>query len=190
MRQRSTEEQAHPYGSAVGQLIDQFATLPGIGRKSAERLAHHVLASPRDEALRLAEAIQKVKDAVHPCSQCFNLTEGELCAICRDAKRQRHIALHRGAAPRRRCIGGSGCLPRSVSRLAGPDFAVGRGRAGRSDDRPADPARAEYRGHRDCNGYKSDRRRGWNGPVYLEPSGRRTGENHPPRPRESRPAAY
>jgi recombination protein RecR len=89
-RQRFNEEQAHPYGPAVGQLIEQFATLPGIGRKSAERLAHHVLASPREEAMRLAEAIRQVKDAVHPCSQCFNLTEGELCAICRDPKRQRH----------------------------------------------------------------------------------------------------
>jgi recombination protein RecR len=90
MRQRISDEQAHPYGSAVAQLIEQFATLPGIGRKSAERLAHHVLASPRDEATRLAEAILRVKDAVHPCSQCFNLTEGELCSICRDSKRQRH----------------------------------------------------------------------------------------------------
>ena len=91
MRQRPSDEQAHPYGSAVAQLIDQFATLPGIGRKSAERLAHHVLASPRNEALRLAEAIQRVKEAVHPCSQCFNLTEGDLCGICTDPKRQRHM---------------------------------------------------------------------------------------------------
>jgi recombination protein RecR len=89
-KQRFSEDQTHPYGPAVGQLIEQFATLPGIGRKSAERLAHHVLASPRDEAMRLAEAIRQVKDAVHPCSQCFNLTEGDLCAICRDSKRQRH----------------------------------------------------------------------------------------------------
>jgi recombination protein RecR len=89
-KQRFSEDQAHPYGPAVGQLIEQFATLPGIGRKSAERLAHHVLASPRDEAMRLAEAIRQVKDAVHPCSQCFNLTEGDLCTICRDSKRQRH----------------------------------------------------------------------------------------------------
>jgi recombination protein RecR len=90
MRQ-PTSEQAHPYGQAVGQLIEQFEMLPGIGRKSAERLAHHILASPKDEALRLAEAIHRVKDAVHPCAECFNLTELELCAICKDSKRQRHI---------------------------------------------------------------------------------------------------
>lgn len=91
MRQREPNEQSHPYGPAVAKLIDQFETLPGIGRKSAERLAHHVLASPPSEALRLAEAIRDVKQAVHPCAECFNLTEGELCGICADPKRQRHI---------------------------------------------------------------------------------------------------
>jgi recombination protein RecR len=91
MARREFEEQSHPYGPAVAGLIDQFEALPGIGRKTAERLAHHVLASPANEALRLADAIRKVKDAVHPCRQCFNLTEGELCGICTDQKRQRHI---------------------------------------------------------------------------------------------------
>lgn len=91
MRERDSGDNSHPYGPAVARLIDQFETLPGIGRKSAERLAHHVLASPSDEALRLADAIRQVKAAVHPCSCCFNLTEGELCAICSDPKRQRHI---------------------------------------------------------------------------------------------------
>lgn len=91
MRQREPNEQSHPYGPAVAKLIDQFETLPGIGRKSAERLAHHVLASPPSEALRLAEAIRDVKQAVHPCAECFNLTEGEVCGICADPKRQRHI---------------------------------------------------------------------------------------------------
>jgi recombination protein RecR len=84
------EQQSHPYGPAVGSLIEEFGRLPGIGRKTAERLAHHILASPTDEALGLAEAIRRVKDSVHPCTQCFNLTEGELCAICSDSKRQRH----------------------------------------------------------------------------------------------------
>ena len=91
MRQRESDEnQSHPYGPAVASLIDEFGRLPGIGRKTAERLAHHILASPADEALGLAEAIRRVKEAVHPCAQCFNLTEGELCAICSDPKRQRH----------------------------------------------------------------------------------------------------
>jgi recombination protein RecR len=91
MRSRESDHSSHPYGPAVARLIEQFESLPGIGRKTAERLAHHVLDSPREEALRLAEAIQQVKAAVHPCAECFNLTEGELCAICADPKRQRHI---------------------------------------------------------------------------------------------------
>jgi recombination protein RecR len=91
IKQRDGDGHSHPYGPAVGNLIDQFGALPGIGRKTAERLAHHVLASPSAEVLRLADAIRQVKDAVHPCSQCFNLTEGDLCAICADPKRQRHI---------------------------------------------------------------------------------------------------
>jgi recombination protein RecR len=92
MRTRETEDQqSHPYGPAVASLIDEFGRLPSIGRKTAERLAHHILASPSDEVLGLAEAIRRVKEAVHPCTQCFNLTEGELCAICSDPKRQRHM---------------------------------------------------------------------------------------------------
>jgi recombination protein RecR len=91
MRQREDDQRSHPYGVAVARLIDQFESLPGIGRKSAERLAHHVLASPPQEALALADAIRQVKAAVHPCARCYNLTEGELCAICADPKRQRHV---------------------------------------------------------------------------------------------------
>jgi recombination protein RecR len=72
-------------------LIDQFATLPGIGRKSAERLAHHVLQCTSDEALALADAIRDVKSAVHPCSVCFNLTEQEVCEICSDSRRDRRV---------------------------------------------------------------------------------------------------
>lgn len=84
-------ETPHPYGPAVSNLIDQFAKLPGIGRKSAERLTHHMLAVHESEAIELADAIRKVKSSVRPCSQCFNLTEHELCDICRDARRDTHV---------------------------------------------------------------------------------------------------
>ena len=84
------ESAAHPYGKAVGGLIDRLAGLPGIGRKSAERLANHLLGCPVEEALALAEAIRQVKTRIHQCSLCFNLTENDLCDICSDTRRDRH----------------------------------------------------------------------------------------------------
>jgi recombination protein RecR len=74
---------------SVANLIDQFAKLPGIGRKSAERLAYHVLRVHKAEALGLADAIRDVRDNVHYCQSCFNLAEGPQCLICSDPKRDR-----------------------------------------------------------------------------------------------------
>ncbi|MGE3315330.1 MAG: recombination mediator RecR [Planctomycetaceae bacterium] len=88
---RPNFERPHPYGAAVANLIDQFSALPGVGRKSAERLTHYILSCSTDEALKLAEAIRAVKASVRPCRSCFNLTEGELCSICSDPRRQRHV---------------------------------------------------------------------------------------------------
>lgn len=87
---RIEESARHPYGTAVGNLIERLATLPGVGRKSAERLANHLLDCSEEEANSLADAIRRVKSAVHPCSVCFNLTEGEVCDICRDPRRDQH----------------------------------------------------------------------------------------------------
>lgn len=87
---RIDESVRHPYGAAVGNLIDRLATLPGIGRKSAERLANHLLDCSDEDANALAEAIRQVKSVVRPCSVCFNLTEGELCSICADTRRDHH----------------------------------------------------------------------------------------------------
>lgn len=75
------------YGESVQRLIDEFARLPGIGPKTAERLVHYILQTPAEEALRLARAIEEVKTRVHHCRQCFNLTEDDRCAICRDERR-------------------------------------------------------------------------------------------------------
>lgn len=84
------ESTRHPYGKAVGNLIDRLASLPGIGRKSAERLANHLLACPVDEANALSDAIRQVKSKVHHCSICFNLTENDRCDICSDSRRDHH----------------------------------------------------------------------------------------------------
>lgn len=75
------------HGGAVAELVDQLGRLPGIGRKSAERLAFHLLRVSESEALALSEAIRRVRQDVHYCSQCFNLSESENCLICSDPGR-------------------------------------------------------------------------------------------------------
>jgi len=76
---------------SVSNLIDELAKLPGIGKKSAERLAYHILRLHRNEAAALADAIRNVKENVSYCRQCYNLAEGELCTICRDPGRQEDL---------------------------------------------------------------------------------------------------
>ncbi len=72
-------------------LIDKFAALPGIGRKSAQRLAFHVLSLPEGEAEGFASAILDARESVHCCPVCQNLTDGDLCAVCEDTKRDRSV---------------------------------------------------------------------------------------------------
>jgi len=74
---------------AVDRLIDAFGRLPGLGAKSAERLAYHLLKAPAEEALALAEAIRALKESVRYCDTCYHLTEADqpLCEICRDPRR-------------------------------------------------------------------------------------------------------
>lgn len=74
-------------GGAVAELVEQLGRLPGIGRKSAERLAFHLLRVSEQEALTLAEAIRRVRQDVRYCSSCFNLSESEHCQICSDPSR-------------------------------------------------------------------------------------------------------
>lgn len=76
---------------SVTNLIEQFAKLPGIGKKSAERLAYHVLRVHRSEALALADAIREVKQNVRYCRRCYNLAEEEECTICRDPRRDPEV---------------------------------------------------------------------------------------------------
>lgn len=72
---------------SVSNLIDQLGRLPGIGRKSAERLAYHLLRVSKAEAFALAGAIREVRENVFYCSVCYNLAESNMCAICRDPSR-------------------------------------------------------------------------------------------------------
>ena len=77
-----------PYPSTVEKLIDEFAKLPGIGKKTAERLAFHILSTPRDSAMALALAIRDARKNLRACSRCYHIAEGELCAICADPERE------------------------------------------------------------------------------------------------------
>lgn len=68
-------------------LIDELRKLPGVGPRSAERIAFHLLKANVDEALELSQTIRDIKEKVRPCSRCFNLAEAELCHICADGRR-------------------------------------------------------------------------------------------------------
>jgi len=77
------------YSASVQELIDQFGRLPGIGPKSAQRVAFYLLKAPPEDALRLSRAIVEAKERVSFCQRCFNLSEGgDECAICRDPRRE------------------------------------------------------------------------------------------------------
>lgn len=73
---------------SVTQMIEQLSRLPGIGKKSAERLAYHLLRVPESEAFALADSIRSVRENVRYCSVCFNLAESEKCRICADVTRE------------------------------------------------------------------------------------------------------
>ena len=73
--------------SAIDDLTSELAKLPGIGRKTALRLTYHLLKQPPEQSHRLAVALQTLSEKVRPCTRCFNLTEEELCSICRDPRR-------------------------------------------------------------------------------------------------------
>jgi recombination protein RecR len=77
----------------IDRLTEAFGRLPGIGPKSAERLAHHILKCPDNEALALADAIREAKERIRHCRICFHLTEADapLCAVCRDSRRDASV---------------------------------------------------------------------------------------------------
>ena len=75
------------YAKPLARLVAELEKLPGIGPKSAQRMAFYLLRVPREEALHLAEAIRDVKDKIRFCEECYNFTDQDLCDICRDPKR-------------------------------------------------------------------------------------------------------
>lgn len=81
------------HGGLLSQLVRELVRLPGIGHKTAQRLAFHILKTDGEEALRLADAIRAVKERLAFCRQCRNIAEEELCEFCRDPKRDRSTIL-------------------------------------------------------------------------------------------------
>src|SRR5437763_7642383 len=79
------------YAGPIQRLVDELARLPGIGRRTAQRLAFHILRANDEEALGLAEAIREVKEKVGLCEVCSNLAEGPRCEICLDERRDRAL---------------------------------------------------------------------------------------------------
>lgn len=77
--------------SAIEELISELAKLPGIGRKTAQRLTFHLLQQPPEQVQRLASVLASVSERVRPCGECGNLTEEQPCGICRDPRRDRGL---------------------------------------------------------------------------------------------------
>jgi len=88
-REKAGDQDGKISGKALGRTVEAFMRLPGIGRKSAERLAFAVLGMPKEEAAGIAQAILDLKNSSRYCSACNNITEEEICGICRDEKRDR-----------------------------------------------------------------------------------------------------
>jgi recombination protein RecR len=79
------------YSPIVDNLIGQLTRLPGVGTRTAQRLAFHLLRAPREEALALADAIREAKERIGACRECGNLAEEDTCAICRDTRREHSV---------------------------------------------------------------------------------------------------
>ena len=81
------------YSKQINQLVEALSMLPGIGSKTAQRLAFHILSMPKEDAERLANSITQARNNVRYCKQCFTLTDDELCPICRDEKRNHKVIM-------------------------------------------------------------------------------------------------
>lgn len=81
------------YSGHINKLIDELAGLPGIGAKSAQRLAFHLINMPQDKVKRLAKTILDAKENVRYCSECFTLTDKEVCPICANTKRDHSVIM-------------------------------------------------------------------------------------------------
>lgn len=81
------------YSKQINQLVESLSMLPGIGAKTAQRLAFHILSMPKEDARRLSDSIRDAREHVRYCEQCFTLTDDVLCPICKDTKRNHKVIM-------------------------------------------------------------------------------------------------
>ncbi len=81
------------YSGQITRLIEELSRLPGIGAKSAQRLAFHIINMPDEQVKKLASVMVEARENIHYCKECFNLTDSEICPICRNEKRNKHTIM-------------------------------------------------------------------------------------------------
>ncbi len=81
------------YSGQIARLIEELSRLPGIGTKTAQRLAFHIINMPDEQVKKLASVMVEAKENIHYCKECFNLTDTEICPICRNEKRNKHVIM-------------------------------------------------------------------------------------------------
>ena len=81
------------YSSQISQLIEQLSSLPGIGTKTAQRLAFHIIDMPKDRVEKLADTMVKARNTIRYCRQCLTLTDRELCPVCSNPKRNQKVIM-------------------------------------------------------------------------------------------------
>ena len=134
------------FAEPLARLIQEFKRLPGIGQKSAQRLAFHVLRSPKEDAERLVEALLDVKTKLGLCRLCNNISDSELCPFCTDPHRDRSVDLRRRGAAQHRFHRDDAPVFGPVPRAPRSDFAASRGRAGPVEDQESAGAAGKRRG--------------------------------------------
>ena len=156
----------------IGRLTEELTKLPGIGPKSAERIAHFLLAGDRRNAVLLADALRAVAEQVRPCRECFNLTDAELCPVCADPRRDAGTICVVETPRDLAILERAGQLPRPVSRPRRPAGPARRRRAGPAHLRRLARTGPGGRSQGGDPGNEPDHGRRRDGAVRVERAGR------------------
>jgi len=155
----------------IQRLLEELAELPGIGPKSAERIAHFLLSGDRKHAVGLAEALMAVAEKIRPCKECFNLTDQELCPVCSDPRRDGSVIAWSKTPRDVTAFETSREFPRALSRARRAVGSTGWHGSRSVVVQPAGGSGAARRGSRSDPGDEPDTRRRRDGLVRLESVG-------------------